>query len=344
MPAAAVADCDEIQLAAGCRVERRRQRGATRQGDRRRRQAAPGVGVVGRVGVQVAPAQVAVEAAAEAVDDGRIGLQAHADGEAPAEHAGDAPALVGDAGLLLDDRGQDQRLVGTGDDARLVASCPGLVERLAHRLVGLAEQVEVAGAAPVGVGLGQEPALRVLALAAQHRHHPGIGLVGDGLRQRRLSGQRPPQVGEGPALDDGEAVLDDAAARELVEQAARVQAGLQQVLARLQAAQHAVVDGQRLPPVPAPGRGQAALGQLRDDAAQRLAARHVQHDPLGGQRQGCAREALVVEPGEGGGGGQGQQEQQQRLADPAARGSVRRGHRSRRGSVGGKPMPRAARV
>ena len=81
-------------------------------GDRRRRQAGAGVGVVGRVGEQVALAQVAVEGGAEAVDHGRVGLQRHADAQPVDEHAGDAAAVGAGAGLLLDDRRQRQRLVG----------------------------------------------------------------------------------------------------------------------------------------------------------------------------------------------------------------------------------------
>ncbi len=52
------------------------------------------VGVVRRVGQQVALAQIAVEALAQAVDDRRVGLQRHADAQPVDEHAGNQAALA----------------------------------------------------------------------------------------------------------------------------------------------------------------------------------------------------------------------------------------------------------
>src|SRR6202012_5171447 len=56
------------------------------------------------------PAERAL-AADETVDDGRVGLQLHLFLQAVGEHGGDAAALVGAAGLFLDDRGQRYQLL-----------------------------------------------------------------------------------------------------------------------------------------------------------------------------------------------------------------------------------------
>ena len=119
------------------RLHRRQQGALARHGNRRGRQPGAGVGVPGRVGQQVAPAQVAVELVAQAVDDGGVGLQHHADAQAVVEHAGDHGPVAGAAGFLLDDAGQDQRLVGAlerrswagAGPRRPPASCPSRAGR-----------------------------------------------------------------------------------------------------------------------------------------------------------------------------------------------------------------------
>ena len=77
MRAIAGAGGDEEDVAGLERMRHRLDGLARRQRDRRRRQAGARVGVVRRVGAQVAFADVAVVGGADAVDHGGIGLQAH---------------------------------------------------------------------------------------------------------------------------------------------------------------------------------------------------------------------------------------------------------------------------
>src|SRR3546814_3967546 len=82
-------------------MQRGMQRCTARQTDRRWRQAGARIRVVRAVITQIDQAQIAVESAAKAVDDGRIGLQPHAEAQPPHEHAGDLCALGWRTGFLL---------------------------------------------------------------------------------------------------------------------------------------------------------------------------------------------------------------------------------------------------
>jgi hypothetical protein len=101
----------------------------------------------GRVGLQVASAQIAVKAFAESIDDGRVGLQPHAPAQSIDEHARDQRPFVGRAGFLFDQRGEDQSLlrgvVGQVGDAPLPYDC--LFAPQAR--LGLKQQFAIAGAA-----------------------------------------------------------------------------------------------------------------------------------------------------------------------------------------------------
>src|SRR3546814_6137113 len=76
------------------------------------------------------------------------------------EHAGDLRPLVRDAGFLLDDRREHQRFFLRRQRQVRVARLPRRVERLVEGVVRAPEQVEVAVAPGVGVGLRQESPLR----------------------------------------------------------------------------------------------------------------------------------------------------------------------------------------
>src|SRR5215471_12066265 len=112
VPANAVGD--EIEILGARRIGGRLERGAARIADRPRRQAVDDVGVVRRRLALLALGDRVAEgafAAGEAVDDGGIGLQLHLRLEPVDEHGGDARALLVAAGLLLDDRGEDDQFL-----------------------------------------------------------------------------------------------------------------------------------------------------------------------------------------------------------------------------------------
>ena len=160
--AAAVAARTKYRDWRGRRIHHGVERRLRRQRDRRRRQAVARVGVVRRVGLEVALAQVAVERVAEAVDDRRVGLQRHRCAQPVDEHRRDQRPVGGAAGLLLDDRREDQRLVGRRERQvrralrparRRAAPCS---ERCARLSSG-----EIAAAGGEEVRVGEELALRV---------------------------------------------------------------------------------------------------------------------------------------------------------------------------------------
>ena len=107
----AVAARDEIQEPARLRLHRGLQRRGPRHRDRGRRQSVARVGVPRRVGGQILLADVAIERLAHAIDHGGIGLQAHAGLQAIQENRGHQRPLGRDGGFLLDDGGEDERLI-----------------------------------------------------------------------------------------------------------------------------------------------------------------------------------------------------------------------------------------
>ena len=105
---------DEIEFARARRIGRGFERGAAGIGDRSGRQAVDDIGVVGRRLLDLAfhdrPAERAL-AADQAINDRRIGLQLHFLLEPVDEDGGDPRALLGLAGFLLDERGENDELI-----------------------------------------------------------------------------------------------------------------------------------------------------------------------------------------------------------------------------------------
>ncbi len=81
------------------------------------------------------------------------------------------------AGLLLDDRRQDQRFVRVLERQVRRAARPRRVEPRAHQPVGAGEQRGVGRAVHEEVGVGKEPALRARALGAEPAQQLGVGQV-----------------------------------------------------------------------------------------------------------------------------------------------------------------------
>ena len=271
---ATVASRDEIQGGAIKRVERRVNRLAANHGDRRRRHAVDGIGVVGRWRTQVGAGDAAVVALAHTVDDGGVGLQAHAHAQPAHEHAGNLAALFGYTGFLLDHRGHDQRIVGLAIGQTLGAFLPLLGQYALKTDVGLLEQVLVAHAAHVAIGIGEETPFRILPGQAQALHQLGIGKIGQALLQTLLASQSGAHLAEVPALDQGQAVLHHLTALPQAEHVAGVVFGKQAVFA--------AVHGRRAQ-IEAPVQTQpegvvdhALRLQAIEQAARRGAGRHLQ--------------------------------------------------------------------
>ena len=108
------------QLFTRCGMSGGPQGGEAGHRDGRRRQAAPGVGVVGRIAQKILASDISVERITHAVDYRRIGLQLHAPTKAIVKHRGNKRAFVSPAGFLLDYRSQGEYLVpGQSSVARL---------------------------------------------------------------------------------------------------------------------------------------------------------------------------------------------------------------------------------
>src|SRR5690606_2420089 len=106
--AGAVAPRYKIQIGVFFGMHGSLQRSLARTGDGSGRQAGAGVGVPGRVALQVLLAQAAPIIGPQAIDHGGIGLQRHAGAQAVDEYARDARPVGAMAGFLFDDRGKDQ--------------------------------------------------------------------------------------------------------------------------------------------------------------------------------------------------------------------------------------------
>ncbi|MNC19322.1 hypothetical protein D3C75_672520 [compost metagenome] len=178
--------------------------------------------------------QVAGVALAQTIDHRRIGLQQHAQAQTADEHPGDFLALVGRAGFLLHQRGHDQRLVGLAIRQSLGALLPFLVEHAAQLFMGLTQQVDIAHAAHVAIGIGEEAPFWMLTAETETLHHCRIVQIGQGLLQALLGRQRAAQLAEGPALDQGQAVLHHLTALPLGQQITGGLPGCQAVFATVQ--------------------------------------------------------------------------------------------------------------
>lgn len=92
---AAIATRNEVQAGAIHRVQRRMNCFAPDHRNRCRRQAGNYVGVVRRRLFQMRPSQLAGVAIAQTIDDGRVGLQLHAQRHSTYEDAGNLPRSCG---------------------------------------------------------------------------------------------------------------------------------------------------------------------------------------------------------------------------------------------------------
>ncbi|MNZ77325.1 hypothetical protein D3C78_958600 [compost metagenome] len=178
--------------------------------------------------------QVAGIALAQPVDHRRIGLQQHAQAQTADEQAGDRFALFGNAGFLLHQRGHDQRLIGLAIGQSLGTLAPLFIQHAGQALVGLAQQVDVAHAAHVAIGVGEEASFRMLAFETEALHHGRIVQAGQGLLQALLTDQRGAQLLEAPAFDQGQAVLHHLAAPPQIKQVAPGLARGQAIFAAVQ--------------------------------------------------------------------------------------------------------------
>src|SRR5690606_4220204 len=106
---------DDVEIIVGVGIGDRPKRIDARIGDRRRRQAVDLVGIIGRLRLDLGSTDAAVElglALGDAIDDGGVGLQAHAFAQPIDEDCGHLGTFAGDAGFLLDDGGEDEQLLG----------------------------------------------------------------------------------------------------------------------------------------------------------------------------------------------------------------------------------------
>jgi hypothetical protein len=205
------------------------------EGDRRRRQPEARVSVVGRVGQQVALAQVAVEFLAEAVDDGGVRLQPHALAQPVDEHAGDQRPLVGRGGFLLDHGREYQRLVRRLDRQVRRATPPRRLELALQAPVRLKQQFAVAGAAREAIRIGKELAFRMLSREADPGHPFLLAQAAQFDRHLRMRLDRCQRLARGPALGERQRVQQHVTRHELVEECRRRGARQQFVLAGLYA-------------------------------------------------------------------------------------------------------------
>ncbi|MNS84031.1 hypothetical protein D3C72_1178430 [compost metagenome] len=231
---AAIATGDEVQAGAIGRVERGVNRFATDHGDRGRRQAGDGVGVVGRRLAQVGAGDLAVVALTHAVDHRRVGLQHHAQAQAPHENASDLPALLGNAGLLLYQRGHDQRLVRVTVWQVGGALGPLLGQHFVQAHVGLLQQLDVAHTAHEAVGVREEAPLGKHTGMAELVHHFRIGQPIQRVLDLFMLGHGRAHLAEGPAFDQGQVVLHHVGPTPGIEQLLHGHAGGQAVFAGVQ--------------------------------------------------------------------------------------------------------------
>ena len=148
------------------------------------------------------------------------------------EHAGDPAAIGRDAGLLLDDRGQRQRLVGAVQRRRRIALLPRLGEAALHRAVGALEHREVARRPCCTGRCRGESALRARRRRRRARSSPRRRSC-DAMRRLERLGARElgADLAKGPALVEAHRGERLVAAHHLVEQADRRRAGADLVAA-----------------------------------------------------------------------------------------------------------------
>ncbi len=187
---AAIAPGDEIQAAAGHRVQGGMDRLAADHGDRRRRQAGNHVGVIGVGFLEVRAGQLAGVALAQAVDHRRVGLQQHADFQAAHEHPGDLAALLRHTGFLFYQGGHDQRLVRVGIRCIGGALAPFLGQYIIQAVVGFFQEFDIGHAAHEAVGVRKESPFGKHARVAELVHHFVVAKPRQGLHDLFVFGQR----------------------------------------------------------------------------------------------------------------------------------------------------------
>ncbi len=138
-------------------------------GDWARRQRRNGVGVVRCRAINIRTADGAPErrlAADNAVDDRRVGLQAHLLVEAVVEDAGDARTFIGAARFLLHDGGERHEFARVAQGQILGAAIPDFVENAALFARHARNERFTGGAAIDAVGVRQnEPSAGTLAIS-----------------------------------------------------------------------------------------------------------------------------------------------------------------------------------
>ena len=131
--------------------------------------------------------------------------------------------------------------------------------------------------------------------AVQRRHQRGIVHAWGLLQQRAGLRQGSAQLADVPALDDGEAVADDAPLAHLHQQFARAHPRLELVLAHLQAAAGIQAPRQQLPLGPVPV-GDPGLAELFKHAQERIAPLHHQRLALVDAGKRPVGKSLVAVP------------------------------------------------
>ncbi len=220
----------EVELPRARRIGGRFDRRAPGIGDRPGRQAIDHDRCCRASAVRDPPATAAGRACLcrrQAVDDGRIGLQPHLLLEAVDEHRGDARALLGPAGLLLDDGGEDDELLRRAQRQVAGAAFPDLLHQLrccacCMRWIACSRVI----AAPEVVAVRQQPAFT--------RH------VLDGAGQDRTVEQPRHDLLGGQTLRDGDEVLDHLAFDQGLDHVAHACALGEQVFAGLELAARAL--------------------------------------------------------------------------------------------------------
>src|SRR5699024_5299822 len=131
----------------------------------------------------------------------------HAALQTAREYAGNAAAFVGGSGFLLDDGGQNERLVGRVDgNVGLRALCPGFVQIVLHGIVGAPVDGQVGGAAAEEVGIRHEAAFGVFIGVLQRRHDGGGVAVLQFVIERLMAVDGGAHLIEGPAVDQRDVV------------------------------------------------------------------------------------------------------------------------------------------
>ena len=166
----AIAFGDEIQVAILIRVHNRMERVNTWHGNGRRRQAVTGVGVVRRIGAQVPVTDIAVKPLSQAINNGRVCLQAHPPAQALNKDARDFRPFVCASGLLFHNRRKNQGLVRRFQRQSFLALLPCLGQPVSHGIVGALEKGGVGGPCREIIGIRQEPPLGVLACMTKQGH------------------------------------------------------------------------------------------------------------------------------------------------------------------------------